>query len=520
MILVVVFTFFLLLAFNYYILMQNDQIHSPALQPKLTQRAATQVDGNKTKSPLRVHEVTGKRTPQILPVALLASNKSRQTATSTELFTTRKPTIQFNTISTQRAGKRRTASLSPPVTGSTTTSTSIFTSMVSVRDAQHGPTENVLSMTTEIAYHSDRAINATAPSTSKQNINESKRNETQAKMTTNLTSSDPPDVILLSPAEGRVGNHLFQLASAYGIAKRTNRKLLLKGNFRDVSDYVEGSFEMLTSVKQLISIIVPKLEETASCSLDKNLYNLSQFEDYQAVQTEAYMQSWMYFGDALDDIRRIFTFRQEVTKRAEKFLSKLANETIESLKTVSNANSNTWITKSDAETEIKDQTEMLPDSNNNNNEKTIFIGVHVRRGDMTTSENRNFGYSTGDADYIERALLHYLRPKRFYHVTFIVCSDDLAWCRRNIKTHLPDVSNDEFRVTFCSHGNEPIIDLGILSACNHSIITGGTFGWWSAFLAGGETVYYKGFPRSGSLVEQQFSRTRTDYWLPDWIGLE
>jgi galactoside 2-L-fucosyltransferase 1/2 len=30
-----------------------------------------------------------------------------------------------------------------------------------------------------------------------------------------------------------------------------------------------------------------------------------------------------------------------------------------------------------------------------------------------------------------------------------------------------------------------------LSMCNHTIITVGSFGWWSAWLANGTTVYFK-----------------------------
>lgn len=159
-------------------------------------------------------------------------------------------------------------------------------------------------------------------------------------------------------------------------------------------------------------------------------------------------------------------------------------------------------------------------NSSNNKTKTTFVGVHVRRGDMITEVSKDFGYGTGDIDYIQRAMLHYVKPRRFDHVTFVVASDDIVWCQANIKLTNQNVSTQNYRIVFSDRGYLPIVDLGILSACNHSIITGGTFGWWSAFLAGGEAVYYTGYPRRGSELEKAFSESREDFWLPDWIGMD
>ena len=58
-------------------------------------------------------------------------------------------------------------------------------------------------------------------------------------------------------------------------------------------------------------------------------------------------------------------------------------------------------------------------------------------------------------------------------------------------------------------------DLAILASCNHSIFAVGTFGWWGAWLAGGQVVYYNGFP---PLRPKCFTRKQVqkEYYLPQW----
>ena len=108
--------------------------------------------------------------------------------------------------------------------------------------------------------------------------------------------------------------------------------------------------------------------------------------------------------------------------------------------------------------------------------------MHVRRGDLKSEYLYNYGFRTGDTSFIERAMSHFV--KLFDNLTFKICSDDITWCKQNIS--LPsDKYNRKVKAHYCDKTGVPIVDMGILAACNHSIITGGTFGWWSAFLAGG-----------------------------------
>ena len=54
-------------------------------------------------------------------------------------------------------------------------------------------------------------------------------------------------------------------------------------------------------------------------------------------------------------------------------------------------------------------------------------------------------------------------------------------------------------------------DLIALSLCEHSIITGGTFGWWTAFLANGQVMHDTVYP-SGC--------ERREFYYPPWFLID
>ena len=68
---------------------------------------------------------------------------------------------------------------------------------------------------------------------------------------------------------------------------------------------------------------------------------------------------------------------------------------------------------------------------------------------------------------------------------FVVVSDDLQWCKNTFQ--------DMDDVYFSHEDHSPYLDLAILSKCNHSIFGLGTFGWWGAYLAGGNTILAKDY---------------------------
>lgn len=111
------------------------------------------------------------------------------------------------------------------------------------------------------------------------------------------------------------------------------------------------------------------------------------------------------------------------------------------------------------------------------------------------------------ADYIQRAMDVY--KARYANITFIVFSNEMAWCKQNVR--------DERNKVVFSPFQHPGHDLAVMSQCDHMIVSVGTFGWWGGWLAGGSVVYFTGYPRPGSEIDRYF--VKADYYPPHWIGL-
>ena len=96
--------------------------------------------------------------------------------------------------------------------------------------------------------------------------------------------------------------------------------------------------------------------------------------------------------------------------------------------------------------------------------------IHVRRTDYDTETNRDY-HGIMPIEYYEAA------AKAIYGddltvVTFIICSDDIPFCKQHFK----------FPNMYFVEGEENIIDLTIMSYCMDHIIANSSFGWWSAWL--------------------------------------
>ncbi|XP_043195573.1 galactoside alpha-(1,2)-fucosyltransferase 2-like [Amphibalanus amphitrite] len=136
-----------------------------------------------------------------------------------------------------------------------------------------------------------------------------------------------------------------------------------------------------------------------------------------------------------------------------------------------------------------------------------FIGVHVRRTDYSTWLARSVRGRVAGVSYLRRAVA--LMKSRHRNSLFVVVSDDPEWCRKNLRGLQ--------RVVVAGDGvqNRPGADLALLAACNHTVVTHGTFGFWAAYLAGGEVVAPTGYGRRPTGLEQDVRRARLGWtWLP------
>ena len=255
---------------------------------------------------------------------------------------------------------------------------------------------------------------------------------------------------------GRLGNQMFAFASTLGIADTLHCKFILPRSHPVVKLFDIKSFYMLDT--NLTNMLTIKREH-----LYKDLWKKSEKYRNYNMTILGYLHSWKYFVNSARIVRESLTIKSAYTEKAKLFLK-----------------------------------EKIPGS------KTL-IGIHVRRSDFMASKELKIGRVVATKTYLLAAMELY--RKRFKNSHFVVCSDDVRWCKKNIKG--PDVTFSTFR--------EAIVDMAILSMCNHTIITVGTFGWWGGWLAGGTVVYLSDYPIPGSYVEKV--RPKRIYYPPDWIGM-
>lgn len=270
---------------------------------------------------------------------------------------------------------------------------------------------------------------------------------------------------------GRTGNMMFAYASLLGLAKQTARTPVFPGNhyFRTLFQIKAEHFSR-TDIKSWV-----KYAEKHACMYDERLANMGE-TSADMVELVGYFQSWKYFAHIRDEVKAQFTFQNEIQEQASSLIESAIKRTF------------------DSSTRRADVT---------------LIGVHVRRGDVATYDSFLLGYTTASSEYITDAMQYFGRRFRRSKLLFLLCSDDFEWCEKNVK----EVSGPIARLKNASD----VTHLAALSLCNHTIITVGSFGWWGAWLAGGETVYYKNFPRPTSPLSTDFYAK--DYYYPGWLGM-
>ena len=111
-----------------------------------------------------------------------------------------------------------------------------------------------------------------------------------------------------------------------------------------------------------------------------------------------------------------------------------------------------------------------------------YIGFHVRRTDFEAYVRKKYHRTLPDVEYFDRALDYYRR--RFADALFIVCSDDLDFVTERLRAK----QSDDIVIAGNRDIGDPGRDMALLAACNHSVVTVGTYGFWGAYLAGGTVL--------------------------------
>ncbi|RUS75392.1 hypothetical protein EGW08_016854 [Elysia chlorotica] len=259
---------------------------------------------------------------------------------------------------------------------------------------------------------------------------------------------------------GRMGNHMFQYATLNGLARRYNMTPIMLGNL-DILDVfklptLQGDFSLLRD-----PITYTELKASA--------YNpgVDKIDPTRDVYLNGYYQSWKYHDHMRAELLdKHFVLLDPIKEAADRYIASL----LESRK----------------------------------KQGATLVAIHVRRGDFV--RQRVKGYTAAPIPYYYRAM-NYFR-KKYGNVMFIICTNDLVWAETNLEDEGGDVHY--------SHETDGALDLAIMMACHHMIITSGSYSWWAGYLVRGEVIYYMGYPQPNTKIGNLTNRE--DYYPPYWEG--
>ena len=238
---------------------------------------------------------------------------------------------------------------------------------------------------------------------------------------------------------GRTGNRMRIYAALYGIARRNGMH------------HVVSADNPLLKLFDLKAAVIPAERpgrDWVKYVPEFHGYDrhTEYFDPYADIELVSFFPYWPYYQPVMRDvIRNHFRFRKDIRQEADAFLRR------------SMASFNLSTTD------------------------VAVIAVHIRRTDqLARLSKEQLAHSTLYTTYFSHAIAFFNRL--FNNKTmYVVCSDDIKWSKRNFVTKSP---------TVFSVGHNADVDFAILSRCNHSILTLGTYGRWTAYIAGGITVIH------------------------------
>ncbi|CAL1534426.1 unnamed protein product [Lymnaea stagnalis] len=256
---------------------------------------------------------------------------------------------------------------------------------------------------------------------------------------------------------GRLGNQMCMYAALLGIAKANDRRPFIRSG-----TLLDGNFAITHVTNNISTHGWTTVHQENHAQFYPSFFNLPK----RNITLWGYFFSWKFLDHAKEEIRREFTFHPGIQQRRDEFFRQLTKQ---------------------------------------RGGDVVSVGVHVRRGDFLAERHQDAGFGVPQASYYVKAFatLRELLPNG--SLVFVVASDDLGWCESNLN------ASD---VVILSQGS-PGLHLAILAGCDHSVISGGTYGWWAAWLANGTTVYYADYPTPGSQLSRGF--VNSDVYLPSWI---
>lgn len=217
--------------------------------------------------------------------------------------------------------------------------------------------------------------------------------------------------------KGGLGNMLFQIATGFSLSLRDGKSFVCDRNM-SIIPHKHFSYYTQTILKNVC------FEDTSNINSTyvERGFSFNEIPNFQGdIRLSGYFQSEKYFKDYRTEILKLFEVDTESKNKVDLFFKKL--------------------------------------------EKEKVCSIHIRRGDYLINQNFHFLQET---KYYKEAI-----SKIGNDFTFLVFSDDLNWCKKNL---------DFVEKKIFVEGFNDYEELHLMSNCEHNIITNSTFSWWGAWM--------------------------------------
>lgn len=249
---------------------------------------------------------------------------------------------------------------------------------------------------------------------------------------------------------GGLGNQLFQYAMGRALATEWDTELILDVDFlldrSPRENFVYRNFDLDLFQLESYTLFNDKLKrkfhqkslfKKTRLSIKEQGFAYYPFLDEikrQDVYLEGYWQSYKYFANISECLRREFQFIQPLDKK-----------------------------QLDLSEKIK---------------ATTSVCINFRRTDFVSIPSAVQTHGVPSLTYYKEAIVR-LKEMVGEKIELFVFSDDIAWCQSNfiLNETIHYVTHDEFK------GDRFSSYLQLMTHCKYFIIPNSTFGWWAAWLS-------------------------------------
>lgn len=293
-----------------------------------------------------------------------------------------------------------------------------------------------------------------------------------------LSHDNTSCAVILRESDGRLGNRLFMFASAYGIARMHGCRLY-------IDEWIIDELSLLFEFDLTSTITLQEINQLKNInSKYSECAFFPEFLRYNSIkylELKGFWQAYGHFIKYEHELKVYLQINKNVITKIANFFPVKPNPT-QGIRKFKTDNSKLltilWTKTQPSDFAILNNTTV--EQNHHEMRKRIqnsnvtWIGVHIRRKDFI-----KIFKAESSITYITDAMNYY--ENKFKNVFFAMVSDDKKYCKKHF------ANKENVIITPKSYSYRE--DFAILSFCQHSIITAGSFGWWAAFLAGGDVIH-------------------------------